>query len=420
MKNLLIIQDITTNKITYYHLLLFLVLLPFDRFYSQIILISFALHTLIHLERNRLQNVFNKTVIILTAVYLLGIAAILYSPDKNQGWKDAEKQLAILLFPLLFAMNSLEIKKYKLQLLIVFALTCTITILYLFVDALRIMQYYHLPISSLFTRAFMNHNFSSAIDIHATYLAMYAGISVITFLYLFLNEKSPRQRFLYGLGIFILAAGLLQLASRAVFFALMLVINIALPFFTLQGKKRIKILLITSLISIVVILSIYYVGSFKKRYLMELKNDLTQASNNNEVLEPRVIRWRAALELVKHSPIIGYGSGSETELLKEVYFEKKLYNSYLTELNAHNQYLSFLIKTGIIGLALYLFVLLFGFYYAIRTKDILFLSFLILVTIVSISENILDVNKGIFFYSFFIPLFLLAERSDVRPGNSAK
>ena len=111
------------------------------------------------------------------------------------------------------------------------------------------------------------------------------------------------------------------------------------------------------------------------------------------------------MELIAQKPITGYGSGTETDLLKQKYFEHKLYNSYLHELNAHNEYLSLTLKTGLIGLMIYLFILFMAFKTAIEKKDIFFCSFLILAATISFSENILDVNKGIFFFSFFYSLF---------------
>src|SRR5437899_13049548 len=87
----------------------------------------------------------------------------------------------------------------------------------------------------------------------------------------------------------------------------------------------------------VAIFGISGIDSFKQRYIFELKNDLTQASINNELLEPRIRRWQTAWELVKQSPLVGYGSGSEKRILMEKYFDEKLYNSYLSQLNAHNQ-----------------------------------------------------------------------------------
>jgi hypothetical protein len=78
-----------------------------------------------------------------------------------------------------------------------------------------------------------------------------------------------------------------------------------------------------------------------------------------------------------------------------------------------------LIKAGIIGLLIYLYVLYFSFLKASKRKDFLFLSFLILISVVSISENILDVNKGIFFYSFFLSVFLITgfkEKINIEKG----
>ena len=114
-----------------------------------------------------------------------------------------------------------------------------------------------------------------------------------------------------------------------------------------------------SVISAATLLLIYKVDSFKTRYISELKTDLTNNVKIIENTEPRLARWNAICELVKKSPVIGYGTGSEKKLLKEKYFEKGLYISYLNEFNAHSEYLSVLIKTGIIGLALFIYVLVF-------------------------------------------------------------
>jgi O-antigen ligase len=176
----------------------------------------------------------------------------------------------------------------------------------------------------------------------------------------------------------------------------------------LKGKKRLLFISIATLISAAGIFFITTVNSFKVRYIGELKNDLTQVSVNNEILEPRVVRWELAMQLVKKAPLTGYGNGSEKGLLKQLYFDNKLFISYLNEFNAHNQYLSFLLKAGIAGLLIYLYILFFGFALAVKQKDFLFLGFMIIIAVVSVSENILDVNKGIFFYSFFMSLFVLA------------
>jgi O-antigen ligase len=56
-------------------------------------------------------------------------------------------------------------------------------------------------------------------------------------------------------------------------------------------------------------------------------------------------------------------------------------------------------------------VLYFGLTLAIKKRDPLFLAFMIIIAVVSVSENILDVNKCIFFFSFFYSLFLFADKT---------
>ena len=413
MKKVLFIDDTVENKISYYHLAFFLMGFPFDFFYSELVLISFGIHTLIHVKKEDLKNIFCKHVLIIISLYLLNVVAILYSPDKKEGMDLAVRQLGILLFPLLFAVSHLDFARYRIPLLKVFGFSCTITVLYLYFDALHIMFNFHMPVSSLFTVNFMNHNFSLPIGIHATYLSIYIVFSIVPFLFLLLTGQIVKYRWLYIIASVILFAGLLQLSSRAVFVAFLVIINITFPFFLFKGKKRLQLLIATSLISAAVLLMIYNVDSFKTRYVSELKTDLTDRVKIIENTEPRLARWGVIMELIKQSPVIGHGSGSEARLLKEKYFEKGLYISYLNEFNTHNQYLDILLKTGIIGLLLFGYILFFGYVSAIRNKDFILLSFMIIVTMVSLSENLLDLNKGIFFYGFFFSILLIQHKAGV-------
>jgi O-antigen ligase len=411
MKHLFLIDDTVTNKVSYYHLVCFLIALPFDFFYSEIILISFGLHTIIHLQKRSLKNIFSKQVLILSSIYLLGLFAIVYSPDKASGIDIITRQLAILLFPVLFAVTGLNLEKYKLNLVSIFGFACTITVLYLYADAVRIILYYNLPLSSLSTPLFMNHNFSLPIEIHATYLSAYIAFSLLAFMYLLFKKPAPKQKWIYILSAVILSAGMMQLSSRAVFISFLVIINLAFPFILFQGSKRLKFFLSATFVSVMVFIAIANVDSYKERFISELKTDLTNHVKIIDNTEPRMARWNAILELVKQSPVIGYGTGSEEKLLMDKYFEKGLYFSYLNEFNTHSEYLSILVKMGVVGLALFLYILYYGFAVAVRKKDILFLSFMLIITIVSVSENILDLNKGIFFYSFFFPLFLWKDKA---------
>src|SRR5471030_3339163 len=118
MKRLFLINDSLANKISYYHLLFLLASLPFDLFYSHVILISFALHTIIQFKRQKLSAIFNWQVPVLMSVFFVTMLSTIYAPDKPAAFNEWGKQITILLFPLLFCFTSFDIEKYKNNLLL--------------------------------------------------------------------------------------------------------------------------------------------------------------------------------------------------------------------------------------------------------------------------------------------------------------
>lgn len=414
MKRLFNIATTVEDNISYWHLAIFLAMLPFDFFYSQLVLLSFAAHTLIHLRKERLRLLLTKPVGIVMAVHLLGFVGMLYSHDKAAAWDLAGRQSAILIWPILLTLTHLPLAQCTERLLRFFAVVCVATILYLYVDAFRIIAFYQMPLSNIVSQAFMNHQFSLPIGIHATYISLYAALSFVVLLHGLFNTRGKAKQLLYMMGLAILAAGLLQLSSRAVCIALLVIVNTVFPWMAIKGKKRWWFLTTSLLLTLAAGLFIGNTAAFKTRYFTELKQDVSNRDKvDYDISEPRVERWKLAWQLVQQKPLIGHGSGSELRLLKDAYFEHKLYSSYLNEFNAHNQYLSFLIKTGFVGLLVFLGVLSYCTWVAIRSRQLFFVSFLLLIIIVSVGENILDVNKGIFFYGFFMSLFLLPQAKPI-------
>jgi O-antigen ligase len=205
----------------------------------------------------------------------------------------------------------------------------------------------------------------------------------------------------------LLAAGMVQLSAKSVCIALVLVINIAVPLLLLQGTTRKKFFIIASSLTVLLIGGVVTLSAFKDRFVTEFKKDLSE-STDAELTDPRLARWGVAINVASQSPVIGHGAGTEIGLLQDPFFEHKFYRSYLVGLNAHNQFISFFIKSGIIGVLVYLFVLYFGLRTAIGNRDLLLLGFMVIVTCVSFSENFLDVDKGIFFHGVFFSLLMFS------------
>ncbi len=418
MKELLPGNDSLSNRISFYHILLMMISLPFDRFYSHIILVSFCVHTIIQLKKGNVKSIFTANVLAVQAVFFISAIATIYTAYRHQAFDEWGRNVVMLLLPLLFCLNTIDLKKYQPILLLVFAFTSTATVLYLYANALITIKHYGLPFRSIFTYAFTNHNFSEPIDMHATYLSMQLVIALVYLLYLLMTDKiTPVFKIICGLCSLVLLAGMVQLGSKSILAILFIMINLVLPYYLLAGRKRVWFMLTTISISAILIGFIFNSHTFRERYITELQTDLS-TFHPGQNPDPRLARWQLAAQLIKAKPVLGYGSGSEPILLSESYFNHKLYSSYINRLNAHNQYLSFLLKTGVWGLAIYLLVLQYGFKIAIREKDVIFISFMLMIAIVSLSENVLDVDKGVFFYGFFFTFFSFSHSQRKVVNNS--
>jgi O-antigen ligase len=417
MNKLLPYGDSLNNRVSYFHLLLLMASLPFDMFYSHLILVSFALHTLIHLNKKRVKPVFRMRTLVLQSVFFITVLSTIYTINRGGAFNEWGKEITIFIFPLLFCLNQADLKKYRPRLLLAFALVCTATIIYLYLDALLVIRHYKLPFSSLFSNAFVNHNFSEPIGMHATFFSMQVTLALVYLLTILIKERLFYNRLIYLACCIILTAGLIQLCSKTVFIVLIIVINAGVPYFLLNGAGRKKFMLIAASASVFVLVGILNTETFRNRYITGMKADLSVVQVN-EITDTRLARWKTAGELIGKSPVIGYGAGSELGLLHETFFNKKMYSSFLNNLNAHNQYLSLLIKSGVIGLLFYLATLAFGFNFAFRKGDIMFFTFMVLIAFVSLSETMFDVDKGVFYYAFFFSFFVFSYEQS--PANNIK
>lgn len=419
MKQLFFTKDSSVNQISYYHLVLLTVTLPFNMYYSHLVLISYILHTLIHLKKSAIKPVFIKQTLVLQSVFFVTVLSTIYTINIHEAFNEWGKQITILLFPLVCYLNPFELKKYRSQILMWFSLACVATILYLYADAIITIRYYGLPLTALFSAAFTNHNFSEPIGIHATFFSMQVGLALVYFLYILTKADTLFKRMVYLLCSAILTAGIIQLGAKSVFVALILIVNIAVPYFLLRGTNRWKFIVASVAISVLACAVILKTGALRERYIKELETDLS-ARQQGVTTDSRLARWKVSAELISKRPLTGYGAGSEIGLLQDSFFNNKLYSSYLNRLNTHSEYLSFLIKSGIIGLLIYLGTIAYGFTIAFRQKDLLLFAFMALITCVSVSENLLDVDKGIFFYALFFSFFVFSNRPQKSGLNPQK
>jgi hypothetical protein len=139
--------------------------------------------------------------------------------------------------------------------------------------------------------------------------------------------------------------------------------------------------------------------------IWELDNYLTTRNPNDKSLSKRIEFTKAALYIIKENTFWGIGTGN----YKEAYmlaFEK--IESKLNDKNfgvVHNQYLSYLVKFGIIGFLLICISLGIVLIINDRYKNPLFLSFFIFMLIANIGDSNWETHIGLSFFLFFLSLF---------------
>src|SRR5258708_2667508 len=108
MREIFYIEDTPANKISYYLMLAFVVTLPFDRMYSELALIGLLLHTLIHLRKEDISWSFRWVGWTSAVLFLLTMAGTLYAAKPSNAFPEWEKQLALVLFPLIVWFSRLD------------------------------------------------------------------------------------------------------------------------------------------------------------------------------------------------------------------------------------------------------------------------------------------------------------------------
>ena len=130
----------------------------------------------------------------------------------------------------------------------------------------------------------------------------------------------------------------------------------------------------------------------------------------------RLGAWILGAEIFKDNPIIGTGLGSELDALKE-----KIKNSS-SEFNAvshvltshfHNNYVTYAVQLGIIGLLLYLNIMYQALKLPIQNRELSNLKYIFIVVfgVASMVEQMFDAQFSLALFALFVGIFISASRS---------
>lgn len=259
----------------------------------------------------------------------------------------------------------------------------------------------------LFNYYHTGREFVKPLEIHPTYLGSFFLLACLIIMVNFAKPVGiPRRA-----GIFCLVsilAGLLFLNSRILYllafsFLLLFIINrIRIVF---KSKMRLGIIMAGCMVALAIVMFYGINNTYVyQRMTKELKWDLSKqvgtSYSGNLKGDSRLSRWNSSLKVIYNKPLQGYGMGNEKEVLGKQFLKDGLKYSFANKYDSHNQFLSTYIELGMPGILFLLFFFGCNLFLAMKSKDLLYIGFLLIVMTICLFENYLNRNSGILFVAF--------------------
>lgn len=356
---------------------------------------------------NLRENASIITIIVFFSIYLIVIYGFFLSYNKGRALAAFDCNLWFLAAPLFILTrrrNRLTNNRIHLAFM-VFAISTFIHLCILFAVG------FHKYIQSG-NEIYLYYQHLSFIR-HPSYVALYATFSFY-FLLDFLNKTNKYLPLLIKIMLYvvmgILMIGVFFLQSKAgiLTFCLLAVIWFIYLLFIRNTNIAAALSIIIVVTSVGIVLhetqwipinrfkdTIEDVGKFKTNHL---------GSGSSEI---RLTVWKSTLEICKKNLPWGVGTGDATDELG-VHAVKKNYTNLIGHhFNAHNQYLQTLLTTGIPGIIVLIAYCLHPLVAGFRKKNILYISFALMVILNLTVESMFEVRGGVNFIAIMNVLLLL-------------
>ena len=131
---------------------------------------------------------------------------------------------------------------------------------------------------------------------------------------------------------------------------------------------------------------------------------------NGGSLSQRIEYTRASFHLIGRHPWFGVGTGDVPQAFSQAYDELRSPLKEEFRFRAHNQYLAIAVAFGLLGLAFFLFVLLYPWCASRRNHTYLYMVFLTIMLLSMFPEDTLETQAGATLFAFFATLLLMARR----------
>jgi O-antigen ligase len=345
------------------------------------------------------------------AYYLLHLLGMLWTSDQGFGWFDLQIKAPLLVLPVLALLMPKEVRVGRDAVLLLAVVANAFAAIVCIVSAVVRIA---LGAEASIAEEIFSARFSYFI--HPSYFALYLTLSLAAWL------LTPLHRTVSGgMGkvlLLLLVAGVVLCGSKMGWILMLVLLLAALIVQWKDREVRLSVagLLLASAIGLVGLVSASpyarerVVEAWHAAFVAEV-DPLAETSS-----AARRITWSAAGTLIDDHPLAGTGTGDIKNELVRLYTERGQLWAAEHRLNAHSQFLQSAACLGLSGLALLMLMVIIPLLGAIRCKDALLSTFLLLCAINWSVESMLEVQAGVVHFALFsMILYWTASAPEDRP-----
>jgi O-antigen ligase len=371
----------------------------------------------------------NKYFLSYLALFLVDALGLLYTHNLPTGGHIVEKGSTLVAVSFVLCGGVFANERNFKKLMTSYCLILLVASLYCLAVATR-----HYMEQKTIT-VFFYHPFSHAIFENAIYFSVFMIFGLLFLLSdsfsIGTDWLSLRSVKMLRVAFILFFTGIIILLASKLLLIMLILILVHFAIRKLFIRKNALAMLVTGITGLLLFVGLAFTDNpIKERYMdiaqgnvsMYKKDKFSQETYFNGV-QLRLLQLRYAFEILNenHSWVYGVSPGDSQDLLNKKYIHADMYTGdpsknsqgFLTY-NFHNQYIQYLVNSGIIGLGVFLFNcgLLIGIARKWRTREAFFTVAILLSLF--FTESFITLQHGVFLYSFF-PLLLLYSPRESHP-----
>ncbi|MAC96399.1 MAG: hypothetical protein CMC96_12965 [Flavobacteriales bacterium] len=384
---------ITKKQLPLFSLIFLLAVMPFNFLLSfGVILLAISVFFSQALNETFYNLKSRPDFILFSSTYLLYLLALLHTENISFGMRELEYKLSLFIMPIvLAAMPKLSEATFRKIAKVFIVSTILSSILCIFISTYR-TSFQYLP-TYIELSVFM----------HPTYASAYLNLAFIFLIKLFGRSiKTKREKVgVYSLAAFMVGFNFLLNSKIGILLNLLLIFIFLIQLGRQKSKKTLYSAFVLFFVSLVLVFT--QVSTVKNRfqYISHLTKVENIPNDSEESTYLRILIWNQVGEIFQENKWFGVGTGDTKDALMEKYKKNNISYAYTERLNAHNQYLEWVITFGLLGLIAYLISIIFPLIKTIKSQQFLYVYFLAIVLIIFTVESFLEREVGIVFFTFF-------------------